>query len=533
MLNIRVVRAKNPMTFPEKIHSDDAISLSRRSLVTASLASLGCIKFLAACGGSSSDPTGIATALGEPVAPKAPAAPSPPAAAPQPVPSPPAAPVPAAPPPPTVPPPSPAQQPLPAPPVSPTPQWAASIPADTWTVMSGTAFSPWASANIPAGAYRGTNPFGSMVDAFCDPAFDASASAQYFYGGGHGDGTCNAVVKFNHQTLTWSVVGQPTPPSVYLTGYLASTATLTYPSGRYFSGGTAPAFEGGWFLPADQLPSVLDAPFRAPALARVSTHMYAAAAMRGTRVHYFYSTYAEFDTATGEWTGQGVDLGQQLPPFRTQYGSVPLQQGTVATYDDVTDRFFVTLCPGDSGGGWRSAILVFNPITRRIESIHETNADTYGFVESSVNVCRVGRDLYVFTKLGQYSRPSLMNQGFIFNMDSKTFRRFVITGDTAGSTFPFSNTQETIPSFYDGVAIRRWNYCPEFVGQIQSMSLSPLSGTGSITDPLVFRQTSRVVGGTPPNRPLFVYSRLVYHSGARCAMVLPSANSDWHVLKLS
>ncbi len=54
-------------------------------------------------------------------------------------------------------------------------------------------------------------------------------------------------------------------------------------------------------------------------------------------------------------------------------------------------------------------ILVFNPIARQIKSIHETNADTYGYVESSVNACRVGLEPYGFTEIGQSSRPTLMN----------------------------------------------------------------------------------------------------------------------------
>jgi hypothetical protein len=255
--------------------------------------------------------------------------------------------------------------------------------------------------------------------------------------------------------------------------------------------------------------------------------------MRGTRVHYFYLTYGEFDVATGAWSGQGVDLGRQLLRFRTQYNAYPLQQGTVALYDNVTDRFFVTLCPGDNGGAWRSAIMVFDPNTRQIESVHESNARTFGLVDSSVNVCKVGRDLYVFTRVGFWAQPTTMNGGFIFNMDSLTFKRFVLVGDTAGSTFPFSNDQDTIPSYYDGRAIRRWNYCPEFRGRILSVDLNPESGSGTVSDPLVLRQTSIPITGAPPSRVKFVFSRLVYHSGARCALVIPTADSDWYALKLA
>ena len=207
-----------------------------------------------------------------------------------------------------------------------------------------------------------------------------------YYGGGHNDGTCNAVCNFDHQPLSWSLVGQPTSPSAYLPSYPSSTP-ITYPSGVPFN---------GWFLSANELTDARDLPYAAPGLARVSTHMYAAAVKRGTRVHYFYLSYAEFDTATGQWLGREVDLGAQLITFRPQNNNVPQQQGTVSIYDEVTDRMFVTLNPGDSSGGWRSGMMVFNPTTRSIESIHETNAATYGLVQNSINICRVGRMLYCF-----------------------------------------------------------------------------------------------------------------------------------------
>ena len=410
------------------------------------------------------------------------------------------------------------------------PAWASAVPANRWHELSGTAFLPWANANIPAGAYRGTNPFGAIVDAFCDPAHDPVTGAQYFYGGGHGDGTCNAVPKFDHQTLSWNLVGRPTPPSVYLPGYNRNVGhadyqnPVTYPSGKLAT---------SWFLPADQLPDPRDAAHVAPELARVSTHMYAAAAMRGSVVHYFYLTYAEFDTSTRTWSGQGVDLGQQLLRFRPQYGSVPLQQGTVAIYDDVTDRFYVTLNPGDSGGGWRSGIMVFNPVTRTIENIYESNESTFGLVLNSLNICKVGRNLYVFTKLGNYGQPTIMNQGFIFNLDTKAFGKFVISNATEGSTFPFTATQETIPSWYDGVAIRRWNFATAFSGKIYSVNPVPESGSGTYANPWVLRQTVRDIEGTAPSRPLFVYQRMVFHAGAGCALVLPDSRSNWLALRLS
>ncbi len=412
-------------------------------------------------------------------------------------------------------------EPLPTPPAPSKPAWADSIEVDTWSSLRGTAFAPWAKANIPAGAYYGNEPFNSIVNAYCDPANDPLLGAQYFFGGGHDDGSCNAVIKFDHQNLSWSLLGQPTPPSVYLPGF---PRAKTYPSGRLFD---------GWFLPVGELPDARDHVYAAPALARASTHMYSAAVKRGTRLHYFYGHYGEFDTATGQWLGRGVDLGAQLTKFRPQYGTAPLQQGTVAMYDEVTDRMFVTLTPGDAGGSWRSAIMVFNPKTRGIESVIESNASTFGFVSESLNMCRVGRDLFCFNKIGAYGQPSLMNQGFIFNMDSLSFKRFVLTGDTQGSTFAFSNTQETIPSFYDGRAIRRWNYQSADRSKIYSVDPRPVSGSGSTTEPLVFVQTVRNIGGAVIGQPKFMYTRFVYHGGAGCALMIPEATSDWVALRLS
>jgi hypothetical protein len=281
------------------------------------------------------------------------------------------------------------------------------------------------------------------------------------------------------------------------------------------------------------LPDSRDATHRAPELARLSTHMYAAAAMRGSVVHYFYATYAEFNTATKSWGGQGVDLGKQLLRFRPQYGAVPLQQGTVAIYDEVTDRFFVTLNPGDGGGGWRTGIMVFNPVTREIESIHESNRNTFGLVLNSLNICRVGRNLYVFTKLGNYGQPTVMNQGFVFNLDSKTFGKFVVVGDTDGSTFASTPVQETIPSWYDGVAIRRWNFDRAHKDKIYSVNPIPESGAGTPSNPWVLRQTVRTIAGSTPGQPMLVYHRMVFHAGAGCALILPSASSNWLALRLS
>ncbi len=110
-----------------------------------------------------------------------------------------------------------------APPSSGEPAWASTyLTADnTWAELPGTNFKTWGLANMPAGAYIGTAPIDAIINAYCDPAthIDGGVLIQDFYGGGHGDGTNNAVVRFNWNSLQWSMLCLPTPPSAYPPAY--------------------------------------------------------------------------------------------------------------------------------------------------------------------------------------------------------------------------------------------------------------------------------------------------------------------------
>ncbi len=411
------------------------------------------------------------------------------------------------------------------------------IVLDTWVDLgASTNYLTWANANIPAGAYQGTAPKTAIVDAFCDPA--VASAAAYFYGGGHGDGTCNAVIKFDFSSLGYSLVGQPTPPAKYPPSYVNGGSDqpgpLTYPSG--LSGQS-------FFLDGSLLTDPADTAYITP-LARASSHMYAAAAMRGGVIHYFYGAYAEFNTAAGTWSGRGVDLGAQLPAFRTQYGSVGLQQGTVAVYDEVTDRFFVTLIPGDAGGGWRSAMLVFNPNTQTIQASIEYDA-AMGVMSESASVVRVGRDLYVFNKqAASFTDPQAMSSGVIFDMDAaaalsglqdgtgSVVTAFTTTGADIGTYSP-STTQETMPAWWDGIAIRRWNYASAKRQNIYSVNPTPASGSGTVASPYLLTQTERVLSGTPPATVQTVYKRTAWDAANSRMLVLPSGSSNWYSVRLS
>lgn len=404
--------------------------------------------------------------------------------------------------------------------------WASALTVDAFTELTSTAFSTWATSGIPAGSYQGTDPRNTIVNAYCDPSFSASNGKQYFYGGGHGDGTCNAVISFDHSTLGYLLVGSPTPPSKYPPSYYNGGSDqpgpLTYPSG---------ALGNGFFR--DDLTDPADTAYNT-ARARASSHMYAAAAARGSVTHYFYLAYAEFDAATGTWASTNVDIGAQLYALNPSYNNVPLQQGTVAVYDDVTDRFYVTVVPGDAGGGWRSHIMEWHPTTRTIVALYESTSGTYGAVSESCSVVRVGRKLYCFNKVAAaYDQPQNMSQGFIFDMDAKTFKKFTCTGDVAGTTYSPVVGQETIPAFYDGSMIRRWNYASAYRSKIYSLNLTPVSGTGTSGDPYVLQQTERAVTGVGSMDPYYIYSRFVWNTTAGCALFIPRATQNWRALKLS
>lgn len=417
--------------------------------------------------------------------------------------------------------------------------WSVGLATDTWVPLTGTTWSTWASANIPAGAYKGSNPLNAIVDAYCDPACDAGG--QYFYGGGHGDGSCNAVVKFDYESLSYSIVGAATPPAKYPPSYVNGAALqpgpLVYPS----------TLDGqGFFCDATILTDPADASYATP-VARASTHMYGAAAKRGNVVHYFYLRYGEFNAATGTWSGRGVSLGAQLSAMFSNYGTAEFDIGTQAIYDSVTDRFFVTLNPGDNSGSWRNGVAVFNPNTRTIQSVVEFG-DKGSMYTGGNAIVQVGRKLYVFIKTAatDYLSAQSLNAGVIVDMDlaaaasgrvgapsTALVSKFVTSGDDIGTFLGSSSNQETIPCYWDGVAIRRWNYEATKKANIYSVSVTPASGSGTAASPYVLTQTARTLAGTPPASIAYVAKRLAWDQSSGCALVLPISTSTVYAIKLS
>lgn len=420
--------------------------------------------------------------------------------------------------------------------------WATGLPQDTWVQLPSMRFYEWATgpAGIYQAGYRGTNPINSMVNAFCDPATDPANGDQYFFGGGHGDGSCNAIAVNRGKTLGWEKMEDATPPSAYLPGYLVSgSGGLTYPGGAQFN---ERGFELATFFlsAAEGLDAQTDAAYIAPKLARASTHMYQAAIYRrsGTRqeLHYFYKGYSCYDLVSRQWSGASVNLEGQLALFKRVGGTWKIPApgetgdgaslgtsnevwGVSAIDDPGTDRAYFLV----TGGGYRNHVAQFNYDTQRIEAVYPM----FGVTATNASFfCRVDRKLYVFANEGTFPKYTA-RRGYIFDLDTKEMRRF----DTTGASMPqiVENTsQETIPGWYDSTRNRicRWNYGASFT-TVYPLDLTPVGGAGTHADPDLLVQSTKTVaieGGDFPagggNKVACVYGRLNFIPAADCVRVI-------------
>jgi len=142
---------------------------------------------------------------------------------------------------------------------------------------------------------------------------------------------------------------------------------------------------------------------------------------------------------------------------------------------------------------------------------------------------KAGRKVYIFNKTGGYTLPQVMNQGFIFDLDTKTYTYFLVQGNPSGTIFSATVAQETIPAWYDGAAIHRWNYEPSNSGNVHTLNLTPVSGAGTAASPYILAQTSRSVG-SPPSPVLYRY-RGNFCKGIN--FMLPSSGQNLRALKLA
>jgi hypothetical protein len=396
---------------------------------------------------------------------------------------------------------------------------------------------PNARALIPPDAYRGTAPIAAIVDAYGDPAVDPLARAMHFYGGGHGDGTCNAIVSLDLRTLRYTLTDPPTPSSAYPPDYLVSG--YRYPSGLGLD----------WFRTRAQLTDPRDLPYAAPVSKPVSTHQYGSLSVRAKRgvpreMHGFYAQYKVFDLTSRTWTdahekGQAAlaakvaaQSNRQFPGLGANIGpSVPLQQGTMALYDDVTDSFFVTLIAGDAGGGWRNYFFRYEPSTQAVTKVFRPGIPC----RESMGWLKVGRWVYGFTSAYLPYPNQTIDRGFRFNIDSEAIEYFRLTG--AVVSFRTAPTQEAAPTWYDASTgkIYSWNHQGADRGALYELSLSALGGAGgrgTVDDPWQWTQTRVELSGTPPANVSYRYHSPFFVPGWNVVVVMPHSNSALYALRL-
>jgi hypothetical protein len=403
------------------------------------------------------------------------------------------------------------------------PAWAQAVPSREWYELKDTQYRAAITKLVPKGKYLGYDPIGATVNSFNDPVANADNSAVFFFGGGHNAGTLNGLFKFDTLALSYSMVMPPTPPSKYPPGYTEGTG-VKYPSGV-----------GGYFMA--KLTDPQDLPYQAPQDAPVASHMYTASDMRGDTIYYFYGSYKRANTKTGQWEQlTGVDIGAQLVKLTPdkKYSHEVLQQGTAAVYDDKTDRFLVSLVPGDAGINWRgNRLFLWDPIKEVIDPSGPTDGLVPIYTRSSMNLLKAGRWAYMLmcNAPKEVAPDALVNGAFRYNFDTRKIEVLRIEGDL----FKYSGKgpQETVPCVYHAGtdSLIRWSYVDD-VNALYSVDLKPVGGKGTMADPYVLKQTRIPLKGALKSPPLLNYRRMFYNAKTDAMLFLPNADSNWYAVKL-
>ncbi|XVJ69881.1 MAG: hypothetical protein HEQ39_09660 [Rhizobacter sp.] len=417
------------------------------------------------------------------------------------------------------------------------PAWVSSLPTQTWTPIPGaTTFMSQATGLLGAGTqWPGTNPIGSIVDAYGDPVIDGTNI--YHNGGGHGDGFWNGVLKSNMSTLGMSVEIPAAPGSCYPAGF----PNAAWPSGRGVD----------WMRTLAQHDPA-DVAFAAPFSSPRQTHEYGGQAVRNAlgvpkQIYWFYGAHKIYDFASQMWTNRhelGQDHITQKVAARanivqaglgTNIGpSVPLQQGTMALYDALTDKFYVTLIPGDAGGGWRNFFFCYDPAADAVPSIHRPQQPCR---ESMVWV-QAGRYIYGITSLYSVPYPNFtQSQGFRFHIDSGTFEYFTVTGAVPSFSAGGVSPQEATPYWHDANTnkLHGWSHNATDRAGIYTLDIATFGthgGSGTFTDQYLWPQTRTTLAGTPPSAVSFKYNGVHFIQQYGLAVVFPHSSLPPYAIKM-
>lgn len=406
--------------------------------------------------------------------------------------------------------------------------WVPSTLADnTYFSVSGSSWNTNVNPLVvpavsPAKYIGGAPPAESIVDAYSDLVYCPFRKVLIGFGGGHNNNSYNGVVELDPKksTLSYRLAIPATPPDKYPPLYAAGkngdptnneTGPLQYPVA-----GLKTSFR-------DDLTDPADTPYNTQ-LAAPAAHRYKCGDSRNGKVHYFYSNYCIADPATGTWdrSAFNVDLGALLYAVNSNYTNQPMQQGTMAVYDDVNDKFFMMMSAGDAGLNWRVGFLKFDPTVPQFiaGSARNPNDRTrpgmtfFKAARSIVGMCAGTTD----TIRG--------NEFWMYDMDADAFKYYRVTGDT----FTYAlGRGETIPANYDPTLNRivRW------VGNSGSTLIyivnfaAVLSGTGTVSDPYIVKQSLHTMAGTPPNDPKLRYVAPIYDLNSKLHLFMSEAAANW------
>jgi hypothetical protein len=297
-----------------------------------------------------------------------------------------------------------------------------------------------------------------------------------------------------------------------------------------------------------------DAAFAAPFSSPRQTHEYGAQAVRNKpgvpkQIYWFYGAHKVYDFGTQMWTNRH-ELGQDYivqklatrcnivsPGLGTNIGpTVTLQQGTMAIYDVVTDKFYITLVPGDAGGGWRNFFFCYDPAADTVPSIHRPQQPC----RESMTWVQAGRYIYGITSPYSVPYPNAENRvGFRFHIDNQTFEYFILTGNFATyqqSAGSGAGGQEAVPYLHDSTrnTLVGWSHNAVDRGNLYELNLASFGshgGTGTYADPFIWPQSKIALNGTPPSNVSYKYNAFWHMPTWGVYIFLPQANQPMWVIK--
>jgi len=373
---------------------------------------------------------------------------------------------------------------------------------------------------IPSRAYRGTNPIGAMIDAFGDPVFDPNTNKFYIFNGGHGDGSCNAVVSFDLATLTYSLECDASPTSEYPPNYIDGLGNYTLPSGL---------FMGNFFRPLDQLPNPVDQPYAAAVSKPVVDHRYGSQDVRSKvgvnrQIDYFFAVSKTYDLFTHSWVFEPSFTEDRLQVVRemgaraniqsaglgtnigfTDQANHQLKEGTMSLYDSVTDRHLVTLV----GGGYRYGFFIWEPSTKTCSRVVDNPGPGFQILES-MPLVQVGRWAYLFTSSVALNPTRTIDRGVRYNFDTGVIEYFDITGVVPTYVVSSGTTQEGAPAWYSSATnkIAIWNHNATDRQSIYELDVSAITaggGAGTYESRYSWTMTKSTMSGTAPSSVSYRY----------------------------